>query len=119
MICRVRERFANEETWLIWNGETTNATRGMLPLVLYAKARRQLSRVVLAERRDDCAIFQDFKRLHGNPTGRYQFRINHQFRVRFIWENGNAMQIEVGNFHDEDKIAKNDRSTKVSTASPW
>ncbi len=24
-------------------------------------------------------------------------------RVRFIWEDGNAMQIEVGNFHDEDK----------------
>jgi len=71
----VRDRFADEETWLIWNGETTKATRRVMPQRLYKKARMALERVVLALRPSDLAHKGDFKMLHGRLRGVYQFRI--------------------------------------------
>ena len=75
------------------------ATRRFLPPHLHAKARRQLNRVVLAERPADCGIFKDFKMLSGEST--YQFRVDSSYRVRFRWENGRSVAIDVGDFHDD------------------
>lgn len=97
----MRERFGNEETWRIWNGEATKATRRLLPQQLHTKAQRQLNRVVLAAKPTDCAIFKSFKMLQRRRT--YQFQIDGQYRVRFDWENGEAVRIETGDFHDEDE----------------
>jgi len=56
-----------------------------------------------AQRPDDCAVFADFKMLHGQLRGWYQFRISGPYRVRFQWANGQTVMVTVGDFHDEDK----------------
>jgi hypothetical protein len=86
----VKERFASEEAWLIWNGETTKATRRVLPQDLHRKARMALERVVLATQPGDLAHRGDFE-------------IDGGYRVRFEWEHGRAVRIRCGEFHDEDE----------------
>ncbi|MHB8357749.1 MAG: hypothetical protein ACYDDQ_13790 [Vulcanimicrobiaceae bacterium] len=86
----MKERFASEEAWLIWNGETTKATRRVLPQDLHRKARMALERVVLAAQPGDLAHRGDI-------------RIDGGYRVRFEWEHGRAVRIRCGEFHDEDE----------------
>jgi plasmid maintenance system killer protein len=44
-----------------------------------------------------------FKMLKGRMRRTYQFEIDRQYRVRFAWENGRAIGIEIGDSHDEEK----------------
>jgi len=37
--------------------------------------------------------------LHGNRAGQYSIRVNDQWRLCFIWENGNASQVEIVDYH--------------------
>ncbi len=87
----------------MWNGQGSKGSRRLLPAILHDKARRRLNRVVLAESPKDCSIFPGFKRLHGKIRNLYQFRLDDHYRVRFAWENGRAVKIEIGAFHDDDK----------------
>ena len=99
----MRERFSSEETWLIWNGEVTKATRRVLPQQLHRKALVDLHQVVSAMWPRDLAHKKDFKILHGHLRGVYQFRIAGAYRIRFEWIRGRADRIRCGDFHDEDK----------------
>ena len=37
--------------------------------------------------------------LKGNRKGRYSIRINEQWRVCFEWRNGNALNVEIVDYH--------------------
>lgn len=37
--------------------------------------------------------------LHGDRAGRYSIRINDQWRVCFRWEDGNALDVEIVDYH--------------------
>lgn len=37
--------------------------------------------------------------LKGNRNGQHSIRINHQWRVCFIWEGGHAYQVEIIDYH--------------------
>ena len=37
--------------------------------------------------------------LKGNRRGQYSIRINKQWRVCFKWEDGNAYDVEIGDYH--------------------
>ena len=39
------------------------------------------------------------ERWHGNREGQYSIRINKQWRVCFIWNNGNPENIEIVDYH--------------------
>ena len=39
--------------------------------------------------------------LRGKRHGQYSVRINDQWRVRFRWDNGEAHDVEVCDYHDE------------------
>jgi proteic killer suppression protein len=39
------------------------------------------------------------EKLKGDRKGQYSIRINDQYRVRFVWRNGNAYQIEITDYH--------------------
>jgi len=95
-------RFGDEATRVLWEGQETKATRRAVPANLHRKARRLVSFALEAERPGDCAVFPDFKMLRGRLRGWYQFRVGGPYRLRFQWEDGQAVTIKVGNFHDED-----------------
>jgi len=37
--------------------------------------------------------------LKGNRYGQHSIRINDQYRVCFRWENGNAYEVEIADYH--------------------
>jgi len=37
--------------------------------------------------------------LKGGRTGQHSIRINDQYRVCFIWNDGNAYEVEITNYH--------------------
>jgi plasmid maintenance system killer protein len=44
-----------------------------------------------------------FKSLHGRHRGKYQVRIDGQYRIRFRWDECfGAIEITVGDFHGDD-----------------
>lgn len=37
--------------------------------------------------------------LHGDRSGQHSIRVNDQFRIRFVWRDGNAHEVEVVDYH--------------------
>lgn len=56
---------------------------------------------------DAAHILQDLKvppanhleKLQGKSIGQYSIRINDQWRIRFRWDNGNAYNVEIIDYH--------------------
>ena len=39
------------------------------------------------------------ERLSGDRAGQYSIRINDQWRIRFVWEGGDAHEVEICDYH--------------------
>lgn len=39
------------------------------------------------------------EQLHGDREGQYSIRINRQWRICFVWNDGNADQVEITDYH--------------------
>ena len=39
------------------------------------------------------------EQLKGNREGQHSIRINNQWRICFVWDKGNAIQVEIVNYH--------------------
>ena len=39
------------------------------------------------------------EKLHGIREGQWSVRVNDQFRICFIWNDGNALQVEMVDYH--------------------
>jgi proteic killer suppression protein len=39
------------------------------------------------------------EKLKGNRTGQYSIRINDQWRICFVWRQGDAYQVEITDYH--------------------
>jgi toxin HigB-1 len=39
------------------------------------------------------------EKLKGNREGQYSIRINDQWRICFVWREGNAYQVEIADYH--------------------
>jgi proteic killer suppression protein len=37
--------------------------------------------------------------LRGNRAGQHSVRVNEQYRVCFVWRNGNAFEVEIVDYH--------------------
>jgi len=96
------ERFGNDETRLIHDGDSTKATRRVVPQALHEKAQGRIAFVLQVGSPSDCAVYSGFKMLHGTLRGTYQFQIGGPYRLRFDWDGTEAINIRVGDFHDED-----------------
>jgi len=72
-----------------------------LPQHIQRRAMRRLVQL------DGAAELQDLKlppsnrleQLQGDRKGQFSIRINQQYRVCFIWENGNAHNVEIVDYH--------------------
>lgn len=64
-------------------------------------ALRKLRQLDIAEQLNDLRIPPQnrLEALKGNRKGRHSIRINDQWRVRFIWQSGNAHDVEIVDYH--------------------
>lgn len=64
-------------------------------------ARRKLDQLHFAARVSDLAAppGNRLERLRGDREGQHSIRINDQWRVCFVWSEGNAHQVEIVDYH--------------------
>jgi proteic killer suppression protein len=64
-------------------------------------AQRKLKMVDVAARVEDLAAppGNRLESLKGDQAGRHSIRINNQYRITFRWEQGNAYEVRIEDYH--------------------
>ncbi len=65
------------------------------------QARRKLLYLHRARRLDDLRVppGNRLEALRGDRRGQHSIRINDQWRICFKWEDGNALEVEIADYH--------------------
>lgn len=89
--------FHDDATQSIWRGEFTK----QLPNQIQSVARRKLRMVNNARQIRDRRIPPNnrLELLVGDRAGQWGIRINDQWRVCFVWNDGRAERVEICNYH--------------------
>lgn len=89
--------FADKETEKLWNRKRSKA----LPQNLQRNALRKLAQLHFAEDLDDLRVppGNRLEPLAGDREGQHSIRINVQYRVCFRWEDGDAHEVEITDYH--------------------
>jgi proteic killer suppression protein len=96
----VIQSFADETTADLFRDRNTRAAR-RIPRDVCRSAQRKLKALDAAARLDDLKIpaGNRLEQLKGDQAGRYSIRINDKYRVTLRWENGNAYEVRVEDYH--------------------
>jgi proteic killer suppression protein len=91
------QSFGDKETEKIWNGFRSKK----LPNEIQQIARRKLRMINNAQGINDLRIppSNHLEKLSGNLTGFYSVRINKQWRIVFKWEDNQAFEVEILDYH--------------------
>ncbi len=89
--------FANKETERIWNGQRS---RKLPPDI----QQRALARMAMIEAADFLEDLENppSNRLHAlkdDRAGQHSISINRQWRICFVWKDGNAYDVEIVDYH--------------------
>jgi proteic killer suppression protein len=89
--------FGNKNTELVWNGERIKKPS----LQVQNVARRKLRMLNNAQDVTDLSIppANRLEKLSGNLKRFHSIRINKQWRIIFVWKNGNAFEVEICDYH--------------------
>jgi len=89
--------FGSKETEKIWNGERV----AKLPLEIQSIGRRKLRMLNNSQNVADLRIppSNRLEKLSGNLKEFYSIRINDQWKIIFHWNNGQASEVEIVDYH--------------------
>ena len=89
--------FKDKETSKIWEGDRIKG----LSTEIQKIARRKLRMLNNSQNINDLMIppSNRLEKLKGNLKDFYSIRINEQWRIVFKWNNGNAEQVKVVDYH--------------------
>ena len=89
--------FRDRETARIWEGKPSQR----LPTDIQAIARRKLRMLNNAQSLADLRIppANRLEALKGRRKGQYSIRINDQWRICFVWNQGHASEVEIVDYH--------------------
>lgn len=89
--------FGNKNTQKIWEGERVKG----LPTEVQEIARRKLRMLNNAQNLTDLKIppSNRLEKFKGNLKYFYSIRVNDQWRIIFKWNNGNADEVELIDYH--------------------
>jgi proteic killer suppression protein len=89
--------FGSKETEKIWDGERVKK----LPLEIQEIGRRKLRMLNNSQNILDLKIppSNRLEKLKGDKKDYYSIRINDQWRIIFKWNNGNAENVEIIDYH--------------------
>lgn len=93
--------FKNTGTEDVFDGSVTKAARKCCPQSIWAVAQRkmdQINRVIeITELRVPPG--NRLEQLKDDRGNQYSIRINQQYRICFIWEEGHAYEVEITDYH--------------------
>ncbi|QNN40826.1 type II toxin-antitoxin system RelE/ParE family toxin [Pedobacter roseus] len=89
--------FGSKDTEKIWNGIRVSK----MPLEIQTIGRRKLRMISSSQNIQDLTIppSNKLEKKKGNLKDYYSIRINDQWRIIFKWENGNASEVEIIDYH--------------------
>ena len=89
--------FGSKKTEKIWNGERV----AKLPMEIQTIGRRKLRMLNNSQNIADLRIppSNRLEKLSGNLKDFYSIRINDQWRIIFQWNNGQASEVEIVDYH--------------------
>ena len=93
--------FKNAGTEDIFDGIASKAARKCCPQSIWPVARRKLDQVNRVQEITELQIppGDRLAQLKGDRENQYSIRINQQYRICFIWEEGQAYEIEITDYH--------------------
>ncbi len=95
-------RFRNKGTEDVFDGFNSKDASKLLPTQLHKIARRKLERLNAATTLDGLRVPPGnyLKPLRRDRNGQHSIRINDQYRICFVWLNGNSEDVEITDYHD-------------------
>ncbi len=89
--------FGSKDTEKIWQGENAKG----LPNEIQETARRKLRMINASQNLNDLRIppANHLEKLSGKNKDFYSIRINDQWRIVFKWSSGNALEVEIIDYH--------------------
>jgi len=89
--------FRSGETEKIWNGVRSKR----LPQDIQQIARRKLRMLNNARSLNDLRVppANRLEALKGSHNGQHSIRINDQWRICFVWMDGDAVNVEIAGYH--------------------
>ncbi len=89
--------FRGKETRKIWKGQRSRR----LPQTIQQVARRKLRMLNNARNLNDLRVppANRLEALRGQRSGQYSVRINDQWRICFVWDQGDAFDVEIVDYH--------------------
>lgn len=89
--------FGDKETKKIWNGERSSK----LPNEIQEISRRKLRMLNSSQDLNDLILPPSnmLEKLKGKRMNFYSIRINNQWRIQFQWNNNNAEQVKIIDYH--------------------
>lgn len=89
--------FKDADTKLLW--ETGKSRR--IPASLRSSALKKLAILHWARDLKDLAVpgGNHLEALSGDRKGQHSIRINDQYRLCFVWDDGNAIAVEIVDYH--------------------
>ncbi len=93
--------FKNKGTEDINYGRVSREAYRILPKELHRKAQIKLARLGAVTSMLDLQEIRGnrFEKLKGDRRGQYSIRINNQYRICFAWQNENAFEVEIVDYH--------------------
>ena len=91
------EQFACRETERIWHGDVSRR----LPRDIQEIALRKLRMLNNARTLQDLRVppANRLEALKGSRAGQHSIRINDQWRICFVWQSGNALDVAIVDYH--------------------
>ena len=89
--------FGSKQTEKVWSGERV----AKWPIKIQKISRRKLRMLHNAQNVSDLRIplSNRLEKLSGNLSAYYSIRINNQWRIIFQWDNGQALEVEIIDYH--------------------
>jgi len=89
--------FRDKETERLWRSGRSRR----LPADLQRRAFKKLAILNAAVTLDNLKVppGNQLEALHGNRAGQHSIRANDQYRVCFVWRDGNAFEVEIVDYH--------------------
>jgi proteic killer suppression protein len=94
----VIKTFGDRSTKEFWD---TGKSQRIPPANLRNASKRKLAMLHVAARLEDLRIPPGncLEALHGDRKGQHSIRINDQFRLCFVWREGDAYDVEITDYH--------------------
>jgi proteic killer suppression protein len=89
--------FRDKETEQLWQ----SGRNRRLPADLQRRAFKKLAILNAAVALENLKVppGNQLEALRGNRAGQHSVRVNEQYRVCFVWRNGNAFEVEIVDYH--------------------